>query len=75
MLTTAQANAAYLVGKAIAKDVLREDMPRQWTGLDPQDADQLTAVGLEPRTPEWYEAESIALAIYSGTIGEEAEVE
>jgi hypothetical protein len=29
------------IGKAIARDVIAEDMPREWTGLDPQDADQI----------------------------------
>ncbi|MFW6024036.1 MAG: hypothetical protein ACOC8P_00265 [Dichotomicrobium sp.] len=29
------------IGAAIAKDVLADDMPRTWTGLDPQDADQI----------------------------------
>ena len=29
------------IGRAIARDVIAEDMPREWTGLDPQDADQI----------------------------------
>ena len=48
------------IGKAIAKDVLAEGMPRQWTGLDPQDGDQLTAAGIEPNTHLWAMAEAIA---------------
>lgn len=29
------------IGEAIAKDVVAEGMPREWTGLDPQDVDQI----------------------------------
>lgn len=29
------------IGQAIARDVLAEGMPREWTGLDAQDADQI----------------------------------
>ena len=31
------------IGRAMARDVLAESMPREWTGLDPQDADQIPA--------------------------------
>lgn len=52
------------IGRAIANDVLRDDLPRRWTGLDPQDGDQLTAVGIEAGTAEWQLAEDIAKAEY-----------
>ena len=29
------------IGNAIARDVLADDMPRTWTGLDAQDGDQI----------------------------------
>jgi hypothetical protein len=29
------------IGRAMARDVLAEDMPREWTGLDAQDIDQI----------------------------------
>lgn len=38
------ATARY-VGRAMARDVIAEGMPREWTGLDPQDADLITAYG------------------------------
>jgi hypothetical protein len=31
------------IGRAIARDVIADAMPREWTGLDPQDADQIPA--------------------------------
>jgi len=31
------------IGRAIARDVIADGMPREWTGLDPQDADQIPA--------------------------------
>jgi hypothetical protein len=31
------------IGRAMARDVIAEGMPRDWTGLDPQDADQIPA--------------------------------
>ena len=42
---TTQTRIGATIGKAMARDVLAEDMPREWTGLDPQDADELTAAG------------------------------
>jgi hypothetical protein len=48
------------VGRAMARDTIASDLPREWTGLDPQDADQLTAAGLVPGTPEWERAEAAA---------------
>ena len=31
------------IGAAMARDVIADAMPREWTGLDPQDADQIPA--------------------------------
>ena len=31
------------IGAARARDVIADAMPREWTGLDPQDADQIPA--------------------------------
>jgi hypothetical protein len=31
------------IGRAIARDVITEGMPREWTGLDAQDAEQIPA--------------------------------
>jgi hypothetical protein len=52
------------IGQAIARDVLAEDMPKKWTGLDPQDADVAIAEGFEPDTDEWMEMEAAAKAAY-----------
>jgi hypothetical protein len=52
------------IGQAIARDVLAENMPREWTGLDPQDADQATAAGLRPDTAQWAAMERAAKAAY-----------
>ena len=52
------------IGFAIADTVLRENLPHEWTGLDPQDGDQLTSAGLEPKTPEWDIAEKAAENAY-----------
>ena len=52
------------IGMAIARDVLAEDMPREWTGLDPQDADQI---------PEGMDAgavEAVARRVYLAAISE-----
>lgn len=40
-MTTQERRIGERIGQAIARDVLAEDMPREWTGLDPQDADQI----------------------------------
>ena len=29
------------IGHAMARDVIAENMPTEWTGLDPQDAEQI----------------------------------
>ena len=63
-LTTQQIEKAKFIGQAIAHDVIRENMSREWTGLDPQDGDQLLAVGLDSTMPEWSEAERIAREAY-----------
>lgn len=53
------------VGQAIARDVIATpELPRQWTGLDPQDGDQLTTAGIEPGTAAWAAAEAAAEAEY-----------
>lgn len=52
------------IGAAIARDVLADELPTAWTGLDPQDGDQLTAAGVEPGTAEWDAAESAAEGEY-----------
>ena len=44
------------IGRAIARNVLAEDLPRAWTGLDPQDGDQLRAAGIKPNTNAWDQA-------------------
>lgn len=46
------------IGAAIARDVRAEDMPREWTGLDPQDADQI------PEGMDAGEVEDIARRFY-----------
>jgi len=57
-------DAGRRVGRAIARDVIADGMPRQWTGLDPQDADQLSLAGIEPGTEDWARAEEAARAAY-----------
>jgi hypothetical protein len=57
-----------MVGRAIAHDVAAEGMPRQWTGLDPQDADQFLAAGISPDTPEWDQAYEAARAAFFAEI-------
>ena len=57
------------VGRAIARDVLAEDMPREWTGLDAQDGDQLTAAGIEPGSECWAIAEQAAKTAYRDALG------
>lgn len=59
------------VGRAIARDVLADGLPREWTGLDPQDGDQLAAAGLEPGTPAWGEAELAAEVAYHRMLAEQ----
>lgn len=63
-MTKRQKAAATMVGRAIAHDVLADAMPREWTGLDPQDGDQLRAVGIEPGSDAWLAAEEMAARAY-----------
>ncbi len=57
------------IGRAIANDVLaNDDYPREWTGIDDQDGDQLTAAGIEFGTPEWKEAEDTAEETYTAIV-------
>ena len=58
------------IGRAIARDVLADDMPREWTGFDPQDGDQLTAAGIQPDDPRWAAAERAAHAAYVAYLAE-----
>ncbi len=37
-----------LIGRAIARDVIAEKMPSEWSGLDPQDADLIPSDLSEP---------------------------
>lgn len=61
-MTTAQ-EIGTKIGKAIARDVLAEDMPRKWTGLDAQDVDQI------PEGMDHAEVERFAEAAYGAAIG------
>ena len=65
--------AGQKIGQAIARDVIADGLDRRWSGIDAQDADQLTAIGLEPGTPEWAEAEEAARVAYEAEIGAAAE--
>lgn len=56
------------IGQAIARDVLADNMPREWTGLDAQDGDQLMIAGIELGTPEWEQAEQAAKAAYEAAL-------
>ncbi len=56
------------IGRAIARDVLADGMPQEWTGLDAQDGDELTAAGIVPGTIEWAEAEGAAKAAYHAAL-------
>ncbi len=58
------------IGRAIARDVLAENMPRDWTGLDAQDGDELTAAGIMADSIEWAEAEAVAKAAYCEALAE-----
>lgn len=56
------------IGQAMARDAIAEDMPRKWTGLDPQDGDQLTAAGIEAGSDEWRMAETAAREAYHSAV-------
>lgn len=60
------------IGRAIARDVLADDMPREWTGIDPQDGDIATEAGINPDTAEWNEMESSAEKAYLAMLAEQA---
>lgn len=57
------------IGRAMAQSVLSEDMPREWTGLDPQDADQI------PEGMDRDAVETVAEAEYLAAIEEAEEAE
>ena len=57
------------IGKAIARDVIADDLPREWTGLDDQDGDQILAAGIEQDSDDWDAAEVAAEAAYQSSIG------
>lgn len=52
------------IGQAIARDVIADDLPREWTGLDDLDGDQLLVAGIEQDSDEWNAAEVAAKAAY-----------
>ena len=53
------------IGRAIARDVLADsDLPWEWTGIDPQDADQI------PEGIDREEVERIAEQVYQSAIEE-----
>jgi len=52
------------VGEAIAQAVLAEDMPREWTGLDIQDGDQLMGANIHGDDRAWEIAEAAARDAY-----------
>jgi len=57
-----------LVGQAIARDTLADGLPREWTGIDDQDADQFTAAGLVPGSSEWEQAEAEAQTAFEAAV-------
>jgi hypothetical protein len=50
------------IGRAMARDVLADHMPREWTGLDPQDADRI------PEGMDFDAVEAAAKAAYLGAL-------
>lgn len=63
--TTSQATRiGKQIGYAIAKDVMADELPPEWTGLSDQDGDIATAAGIMPNTPEWDEMEAAAKHTY-----------
>ena len=59
-----------MIGQAMAKDVIGDDMPRKWTGLDAQDGDFARTNGVEPDTDQWQEMETAAKIAYLGYLGD-----
>jgi hypothetical protein len=43
MTTTNETTIGERIGEAMARDVIADGMSQEWTGLDPQDADQIPA--------------------------------
>lgn len=60
------------IGAAMARDVMADDLAREWTGINDQDGDQLTAAGIEPDSQDWQEAISAAQAEYERVLGQAA---
>lgn len=74
-LTPSQIAAAKKVGAAIARDVLAEkSMDMDWTGIDAQDGDILTAA-IDANSDAWGEAEEVAHATYDETIVAAAKID
>ena len=57
------------IGKSIARDVIAENMPRKWTGIDAQDGDFATINGIEPDTDQWQEMKTAAKIAYLEYLG------
>lgn len=57
------------IGQAIARDVQRDNLPREWSGLDPQDADRIVAAGYAFGSQEYDAAEQAAEAEYQRLVG------
>jgi hypothetical protein len=64
MTTSRATEVGRAIGEAMARDAKAEDMPREWTGIDPQDGDRATAAGIVPDTDEWDEMERSAREAY-----------
>lgn len=58
------------IGQAIALDVLADGLPHDWTGIDPQDGDILTAAGIECGSQAWKDTEFAADQAYRRAIRE-----
>jgi hypothetical protein len=57
------------IGLAIARDVIADDMPHEWDGLDGQDGDQAVAAGIH-FGPDWEAMESAAKTAYLQAIAD-----
>jgi len=67
--TTDVRTVGQVIGRAIARDVLADDLPREWTGLDAQDGDRALAAGIVAGTEAWDEMERAARAAYTEALG------
>lgn len=67
-LSTIQIEKAKFVGRAIAHSVQQDGLDWAWTGIEAEDADQLSSVGLEGGTAEWAEAERLAREAYDAEL-------